>query len=154
VTEPEAEVQDIQIKVMMAADAAQAVGGKLYILGGGFDRVHAPTLPFQYKFDLAMIISVPWTATNTPYQIVVELLDADGTSVGYRAEAMMETGRPPGIRQGTSFTVPVAIPVVAEFREPGRYALTGAVNGKESNRVVVEVASTAAASGTAPPEPS
>ena len=32
---------------MMAADDAQAVGGKLYVLGGGFDRINLPTLPFQ-----------------------------------------------------------------------------------------------------------
>jgi hypothetical protein len=68
----------------------------------------------------------------------VELLDADGAPMGYRAEASLETGRPPGLRQGTSITVPVAIPVVAEFRKPGRYILQGSINGKEKNRVAFE----------------
>ena len=132
------DVHEIRIKVMMPADSAQAVSGKLYILGGGFDRINMPTLPFPHRFDLAMLVEVPWTATNQPYQVVVELLDADGEPVGYRAEATMETGRPPGTRQGTSLTVPLAIPVMAEFREPGRYVLRASVNGRERNRVAIE----------------
>lgn len=137
--------QEIQIKVMLLADSAQAVGGKLYVLGGGFDRINMPTVPFAHRFDLAMLIEVPWGATNQPYQIVVELLDADGESVGYRAEATMETGRPPGTRQGTSLTVPMAVPVVAEFRAPGRYMLRGSVNGEEKNRVPIEAVAPASA---------
>lgn len=137
--------QEIQIKVMLLADSAQAVGGKLYVLGGGFDRINMPTVPFAHRFDLAMLIEVPWGATNQPYQIVVELLDADGESVGYRAEATMETGRPPGTRQGTSLTVPMAVPVVAEFRAPGRYMLSGSVNGEEKNRVAIEAVAPASA---------
>jgi hypothetical protein len=70
--------------------------------------------------------------------VVVELLDVDGNLAGYKAEAKLETGRPPGTRQGTSITVPVAIPVVAEFKTPGRYILRAAVNGVEKNRVAIE----------------
>ena len=51
---------------MLLADSAQAVGGKLYILGGGFDRINMPTIPFSHRFDLAMLIEVPWIATNSP----------------------------------------------------------------------------------------
>lgn len=130
--------QDVRIKTMIVADGAQAVNGKLYILGGGFDHINMPTQPFQFRFDLAMLISVPWTATNDPYQLVVELVDADSNPVGYRAEATMETGRPPGSRRGTSFTIPLALPVFAEFPEPGRYALRGTINGVEQDRVAIE----------------
>lgn len=135
---PEREVDEIEIRVMMAADGAQAVGGKLYILGGGFDRINMPSVPFQFRFDLAMLIEVPWVATNQPYEVVVELLDADMQFAGYRAEARMETGRPPGLRQGTSLLVPVALPVVAEFRDPGRYILRASVNGRPKNKIAVE----------------
>ena len=131
--------QQVQIKMMVAADAAQAVNGKLYILGGGFDRINMPTQPFEFRFELALLIEVPWTATNEPYQLVVELLDADGQPVGYRAEVEMETGRPPGSRRGASFTVPLALPVFAEFPGPGRYTLRGSINGiEQEQRVSIE----------------
>lgn len=141
----EGEVQDIQVKVMMLADGAQAVGGKLYVLGGGFDRINMPVVPFHHRFDLAMLIEVPWNATNQPYQVVVELLDADGEAMGYRAEATMETGRPPGTRQGTSLAVPVVLPVIAELARPGRYVLRASINGHERNRVAFEAVAAAAA---------
>jgi hypothetical protein len=134
----EEESLQIQIRVMLLADSAQAVGGKLYVLGGGFDRINMPTVPFNHRFDLAMLIEVPWVATNQPFQVVVDMRDADGELMGYRAEATMETGRPPGIRQGTSLTVPVAVPVVAEFPRPGRYVLQASINGREANRVAIE----------------
>jgi Family of unknown function (DUF6941) len=136
--EPVSEIDEVEIRVMLAADAAQAVGGKLYVLGGGFDRINMPSVPFQFRFDLAMLIEVPWVSTNQPYEVVVELLDADGEFAGYRAEARMETGRPPGIRQGTSILVPIAVPVVAEFRDPGRYVLRASVNGRPKNRIAIE----------------
>jgi len=134
----EDDTQEIQIRVMMLADSAQAVGGKLYILGGGFDRINMPSVPFNHRFDLAMLIEVPWGATNQPYQVVVELHDADGALMGYRVEATMETGRPPGTRQGTSLTVPIAVPVVADFPAPGRYVLRASVNGREKNTAALE----------------
>lgn len=56
----EDDTQEVQIRVMMLADSAQAVGGKLYILGGGFDRINMPSVPFHHRFDLAMLIEVPW----------------------------------------------------------------------------------------------
>lgn len=134
----EDEAQEVQVKVMMLADSAQAVGGKLYILGGGFDRINMPSVPFNHRFDLAMLIEVPWGATNQPYQIVVEMLDADGEPMGYRVDATMETGRPPGTRQGTSLTVPIAVPVVADFPSPGRYVLRASVNGRVKNTAALE----------------
>jgi len=144
--------QDIQIRMMIAADGAQAVNGKLYILGGGFDHVNMPSVPFQHRFDLAILIDVPWTATNQPFQLVVEQLDADGNALSYRAEAMIETGRPPGARRGASFSVPIALPVVADFPEPGRYILRGSINGEERNRVAIEAvrAPVATAPGAGP----
>jgi hypothetical protein len=141
----EDEIEEIKIKVMMPADAAQAIGGKLFILGGGFDRINMPSIPFHYKFDLAMLIEVPWGATNQQYQLVVELLDSDGQPVGYRAEATMETGRPPGSRRGAPLTVPAAIPVVVEFASEGRYVLRGSINGNERNRVGIEAVAPPAA---------
>lgn len=132
------EAQEIQIKVMMAADGAQAVNGKLYVLGGGFDHIIMPTQPFDFRFDVAMVVDVPWTATNEPFQLLIETLDADGNPTGYRAEAQMETGRPPGMRRGTSFSVPIALPVLAHFETPGRYMLRGTINGEERARVAIE----------------
>jgi hypothetical protein len=133
--------QQTAIRVMLAADSAQAVNGKLYVLGGGFDRITLPPgAPLQFRFDLAMVIEVPWTATNHPIHVTVDLLDADGQPIGYHAEGQLETGRPPGARHGASFPVPLVFPVLAEFPAPGRYTISGSIDGEESDRVSLEVA--------------
>jgi hypothetical protein len=131
-------VHRIQVRVMMTADGAQAVNGKLYVLGGGFNQVSMPTVPFQHRFDLALLVEVPWTATNQPFRLVVEQLDADGEPLNYRAEATIEAGRPAGARQGTSLSIPIAVPVVADFPEPGRYVLRASIDGEERGRVALE----------------
>jgi hypothetical protein len=136
------DVPGIRITMMIAADSAQAVDGKLYVLGGGFNHLVVSEFPAAHTFDVAMMVDVPWTETNRPYEVVVELVDADGQPMGYRAEATLETGRPAGARPGSAFAVPLAVPVTADFPEPGRYVLRGEVDGKESHRVVVEVVPT------------
>ena len=139
-----ADIQTVQISMMIPADCAQAVGGKLYILGGGFNHLAVPEFPAAHTFDVALIVDVPWDNTNRPYDVAIELVDADGQSLGYRAEATLETGRPAGARPGTSFALPLAIPVSVEFPVPGRYAIRGEVNGVEVRRAVLDVVSTAA----------
>ncbi|MFI5347933.1 MAG: DUF6941 family protein, partial [Elusimicrobiota bacterium] len=58
---------------MMLADSAQAVGGKLYILGGGWSI----TGPQPCPSAIAVLVSVPWNETNRKHRVKVELVDED-----------------------------------------------------------------------------
>jgi len=62
---------------MMLADAAQAVEGKLYILGGGW----SVTGPEPSASAIAAYIQVPWDRTNVEHQFRFELIDSDGQPV-------------------------------------------------------------------------
>jgi hypothetical protein len=100
---------------MLLADSAQEVGGKLYILGGGW----SVTGPDPSPSAIALKFDVPWDQSNHKYQIVLELLTADGEpvlieapggeSVPLRIEAQLETGRPPGLKPGTPIDAALAI---------------------------------------------
>jgi len=102
---------------MMLADAAQAVDGKLYILGGGWSI----TGPAPHPSAIAVLIQVPWDRTNVEHHFRLELVDSDGDAVVLDAdvndpqpvviEGSFEVGRPPGIRPGTPIDVPLAINV-------------------------------------------
>ena len=65
----------INVEFMMVCDGAQAVGGKLYILGGGWERIALPSVPGRaaLPFAIALGISVPWHLTNRLYQFSLEL---------------------------------------------------------------------------------
>lgn len=134
-----ANIQEVQISMLIAADSAEAINGKLYILGGGFNHLAVQQFPAAHRFDVALIVEVPWDHTNRPYAVVIEVVDADGSSLGYRAEANLETGRPAGARPGTSFAVPLSIPVEVEFPTAGRYVIRSTVNGRDARRAVIEV---------------
>jgi hypothetical protein len=66
---------DVPLSVtMMLADAAQAVGGKLYILGGGWSI----TGPDPHPSAIALYIKVPWDEADEPQSLLLELVDRSG----------------------------------------------------------------------------
>ena len=68
---------------MMLADAAQAVEGKLYILGGGWSL----TGPAPSPSAIALYIQVPWDRTNVEHSFRLDLVDSDGNAVELETEA-------------------------------------------------------------------
>jgi hypothetical protein len=122
---------------MLLADAAQAVGGKLYVLGGGWSQVGPDPAPMA----LAIKIEVPWDETNVRHTAALELVDADGVPVAVenpqggnaplRVEAQFEVGRPPGVKPGTPIDVPMALTFGAIPLPPnGRYEWRLSIDGR------------------------
>jgi hypothetical protein len=98
----------------MLCDSAQAVGGKLYILGGGWNI----TGPQPTPSAIAIYVEVSWDLTNVQHPWRLELLDADDqpvmvpTPIGDQPlvlEGMLEVGRPVGIQPGVGIGIPLAI---------------------------------------------
>lgn len=98
----------------LLADSAQAVGGKLYLLGGGWNV----TGPGPTPMALAGVLELEWDEANRPRRCHIELLTEDGrpvtvpTPLGERPfelEVAVEVGRPAGTRAGTSFNLPIAL---------------------------------------------
>jgi len=102
---------------LLLADSAQAVEGKLYILGGGWSVVG----PDPTGMAIAMKIEVPWDQTNRQHTWLLELVTSDGETVfvpgptgdePVKLDGSFEVGRPPGVKPGTPIDLPVAINVV------------------------------------------
>lgn len=99
---------------MMLSDSAQSVGGKLYILGGGWDVVGPDPQPSA----IAMLFRVSWDLSNMQHHWRLELVTGNGepatapTPVGDQPvalEADLEVGRPAGVAPGSWLVVPLAI---------------------------------------------
>lgn len=99
---------------MMLADSAQAVGGKLYILGGGWSIAG----PQPFPSAVAALIQVPWTETNRKHKFSLRVVDGDGKPLmvptpfgeqGFEMSGEFEVGRPAGIKPGTPIDVPLAV---------------------------------------------
>jgi Family of unknown function (DUF6941) len=122
---------------MMLADAAQAVEGKLYILGGGWSI----TGPEPTPSAIAAYIQVPWDRTNVQHEFRFELLDSDGDPVVLEGpdgdaqpvtiEGAFEVGRPVGVRPGTPIDVPLALNIgPLALRPGGRFEWRLAIDGE------------------------
>jgi hypothetical protein len=112
------------LATMLLCDAAQVVGGKLYMLGGGWTRVNAPNRPIN--MSLAIIVHVPWSLANERMRLEVGLRDDDGDPVliGGRAissTGTIEVGRPAGLKAGERINVPMAMNFNNVHLGPGGY---------------------------------
>jgi hypothetical protein len=106
---------------ILLADAAQAVNGKLYILGGGWSI----TGPDPTVGALAVKIEIPWTEANRPHDLRLVLVDEDERQVRAGDQAIeiagrLEVGRPPGLPPGTPLDAVFAINHPPFPLEPGR----------------------------------
>lgn len=119
---------------LLLADSAQAVGGKLYILGGGWSIIGPDPTPMA----IAIKIEVPWTAANMQHQLRLVLLDEDDHPVrvptptgeqDFEVRVPFEVGRPAGLRPGTPIDFPLAINLAPlPLRPNSRFVLRCFIN--------------------------
>lgn len=132
---------EIAASFIMVADAAQAVAGKVYVLGGGWDRLTVPALPGPsiVPFYVVAGLQVPWNLTNRKFALSIELHNADGDVLETLVTAEAEVGRPPGLRAGIPQTVHLAGPTNPVFPEAGRYLIVCKVDGEDVGHTAIEV---------------
>lgn len=124
---------------MLLCDAAQSVGGKLFVLGGGWSQIPAAALAGGASMALAVHIAVPWDQANEPLALVARLTTEDGKEVDLgggpiQAEGQLEVGRPPGLKRGTPLDSTLALNFAGLTLNPGGYVWQLLVNGDEKAR--------------------
>jgi hypothetical protein len=136
-----ADPESLGLSFIMVADAAQSVAGKVYILGGGWDRLLVPELPGppMVPFYVAVGLTVPWHLTNRKFAFSIELEDADGSMIAPLVAGEAEVGRPPGLRPGTPQAIHFAGPTNPVFPSEGRYVLVCRVDGEPLGHTAIEV---------------
>jgi hypothetical protein len=123
---------DFSISLMLA-DSAQAVQGKLFVLGGGWNMRSAQPTPCA----IAAVVSVPWTETNRRHALEFSLLDGNGRPVSPAEGAPaltigteFEVGRGPGLPPGIRLNVPIAINMGPLQLAPGQYEWRVTLDGR------------------------
>jgi hypothetical protein len=135
-------VEDMRLTTFLIADHAEACNGKLYITGGCWDTLFAGGFPTQHPhLSIAAALYVPWRATNQSHAIVVDLVDADGSSVlPAPIQGQFEQGRPPGMRPGDNANLVMVFNIDGLIVEkPGRYEWVFKVDGTDLGRTGFKV---------------
>jgi hypothetical protein len=124
----------IETAAFVLADHAEIVNGKLYTMGAGWDRLTLPEDNLRVpSIAVAVILRVPWTASNQPHSWQVGLTDENGENIlNPSPSGKFETGRPPGAPKGSPSTVMFTF-TLANFELPklGAYSARLEIDGSE-----------------------
>ena len=130
----------MELEWLILADAAQVVGNKLYLLGGGWDKLVVNSgFPVDQQVGLAISVKVPWNNTNESHRFEIEIATDDGETVG-KTEGRFEVGRPVGILPGQDQRVQLAASSTLRLKGEGTYAIIARIDGEERRRVHFNVA--------------
>jgi hypothetical protein len=130
----------MEVEWLILADAAQVVGNKLYLLGGGWDLLTVNTgFPVRQRCALAASFRVPWNETNVRHAVEIVIATEDQQEVA-KVQAQVEVGRPAGIIPGVDQRSQFALDLNLEFKEPGTFVIIASVEGEEQARTYFRVA--------------
>jgi hypothetical protein len=111
-----------RIDSFVAADWAEAINGKLYLMGGGFDTLWAAQFPFAPRFSFGAVLRVPWKDTNRRFPIQGTVATLDGEALGWQMAGELEAGRAAG-KRGGDVTIVIAGPVQFQIEEETSFVL-------------------------------
>ncbi len=122
----------------MAADAAEAFNGKLYIHGGGWDSLVVRQFPTAHpSMALALLLSADDSEAPGTGELRVQLVDEDGSDLGVGAAAGVGIGLSPLHRPGQRTLVPLALTFTGiQFFRQGAYEFRLSWNGEPLARSV------------------
>ena len=129
---------------MILADSAQVVGNKLYLLGGGWDRLTVNRdFPVNQHCAIAVAIKIPWNETNLKHVFEVEVMSEDPATEEPKSLAKIngqfEVGRPAGIPAGQDQRIQMAIDMGLRLDNPGTKTVIARIDGEEMRRLYFTV---------------
>ncbi|HEX6290350.1 MAG TPA: hypothetical protein VFZ66_14260 [Herpetosiphonaceae bacterium] len=142
----------MEIEFAFLADAAQVPpDGKLYVLGGSVDRIHAQQFPTTHP-SMTLVIKVQLLASecNRPHQIQIDLWDERGNPVLDPAiSAEFGVGPDPDDPGGpSSVLIPVNM-MGLQFQRPGAYEFHIVIDGRHLKTVPLRMLQVAGGNGQA-----
>jgi len=114
----------MKIDYAVLADAAQSVGGKMFILGGGWNIFRSANYPAPVQLAVAVGIGFEPAEIGSRYPVKIVIADEAGVPVVPEMNGQIETGQPtPDLPPGLPVKIPVAWNVSFAVPRAGRYTI-------------------------------
>ncbi|MDH3308361.1 MAG: hypothetical protein OEO77_12690 [Acidimicrobiia bacterium] len=125
----------------LLADALHASGGKLYVLGGGWDTLWVRSFPARHhSLAIGVRVRVPWTDADRPMQLTIDLVDEDGHPVFNTLHHEFRVSRPRGLPDGSDIGVVRAFTFNnVPFQTAGAFGFVLSIDGVERKRLRFQV---------------
>jgi hypothetical protein len=120
-----------QIDFLILADRAEAVNGKLYLMGGAWTQWSWPDFNQPISFGIAVGVLVPWNSTNEDHILRLLIEHEDGAPIEPKITAKLNVGRPPNAVRGQSFLAVIAVNGAWKLPGPGMYRVVAALGEDE-----------------------
>jgi hypothetical protein len=131
----------MRVTAALLADAAQVVGGKLFMLGGAIDTLTTRDFPATRRtLSLVLVLEVGPGDRNRDLEVVTTLYDEDGKEMGVHSKGTFRVGAPSTLPAGATSLVPLVMVFGnLQFPEPGGYVFIMEHDGQELARVPLRV---------------
>ena len=131
-----------EIDFVIIADRAEVINGKLFVMGGGYDRIFiGDEMPHTFPLSFAVGVLVPWNACNIELMIQFAIEDPEGKDLaGFGGALGFNVGRPPVMGEGDSQRVMIALPQApVAFPSYGTYVFRVTLNGGNAKKEALYV---------------
>ena len=127
----------MEVTTAMLADAARVESGKLYVHGGGWDRIKAAGVPLTHPtLAVVLVLRIEYDEALEDIPISVTMETEDGKVLGPRIDGTINAGHPPGTVRGAPAFHPIALTVNGmRFENAGRFSFRVASGDEELTRI-------------------
>jgi hypothetical protein len=123
-----------EVEFLILADHVEAIHGKLYMMGGGWENIAVHDFELPVTLEMAVSVDVPWNATNRPHTISVSVQTADGEILA-NVDGNIVAGRPATIEHGASQRTMLSMKIPVTFPIAGTYVVVASLNEAPAKRV-------------------
>jgi Family of unknown function (DUF6941) len=128
----------MRIEYVVLADAVQAVGGKLYILGGGWSIFRSANFPTPIQIGLAISLSFGADEAGMKVPLSIIIADEAGVPIVPEMKGQIEIGPPiTDLPNGITRRMPFAANMGIMLPRAGRYTIAVRV-GASAVQIVFE----------------
>jgi hypothetical protein len=137
----------MDLTTAMLADAAAVLDGKLYIHGGGWDRLNTATAPVTHpSMSLVLVFRLEQHEALKDIPVNFVLADEDRHNEIIRGQVNMRVGIPPLVTRGEPIQNPFTVTLQGiQFPKLGRYTFLIESGETELARLPITVSSPPAA---------
>ncbi len=132
-------IEQVEIDFLLLADRAEVLNGKLYMMGGAWDRRQVRDIASPVSLTIVIGVLVPWNLTNEQHRLSISIEDEDGLTLPPEVEVAVNVGRPVDSTQGQSFRATAVINNRWELPRFGTYRVAASTAGQNEKRVTFYV---------------
>jgi hypothetical protein len=121
------------VEYLILADAVEALNGKLYMMGGGWDQILVQQIDAPVSLQIACGVNVPYNDTDDEHTLSVTIADPDGKPIGPTLNLTFKTGRSPNLARGAATHIPFAIKAGFVFPKYDEYVVVATIDARDED---------------------